>query len=172
MGSPQLALRDTAAEFARVRGALQSAAVLPVVIASPVRRARVDALIKRAATIQQTIEGAGRMIDGARRWFSDTFGVQVEDSVPAANPAIAASIKTSVAAMNYFLRDAKAELDAIIDRQRQYESIPEEKRAGALAELRAAEAPAPGATIAPKWLWLGIGATALFVLLKGGDDES
>lgn len=168
----QLALRDTAAEFTRVRGALQSAVALPVVAASPARRARVDALIKRAALIQNTIEGAGRMIDGARKWFSDTFGVQVEESVPLANPAIGASIQTSVAAMNYFLRDAKAELDAIIERQRQYESIPEEKRAGALAELRATETPAPVSGIVPKWVWLGVGAVALFVMMKGENDES
>jgi hypothetical protein len=167
----QAKLRDTAAEFIRVRGALQSAENLAVVAASPLTRARLAAFNKRAAAIQQTIEGAGRMVDGARRWFADTFGTQVEETVPLANPAINASIQTSIAAMNYFLKDAKAELDSIIARQRDYEALPEDQRPKALAGL-AAETPAASTAIPPKWLWLGAGALAIWVFLKGGDDEN
>jgi hypothetical protein len=168
---PQVKLRDTAADFIRMRGALQSAGALPVVIASPVTRTRLDALMKRAAAIQKTIEGAGRMIDGARKWFADTFGAKVEDSVPLANPTIRAGVQTSIAAMNYFLRDAKAELDAIIERQRQYESFPEEQRPKVLAGLAAESAPVATPAIPAKWLLIGAGMFALWIFFKGGDNR-
>jgi hypothetical protein len=171
----QSRLRETAAEFTRIRGALQQAGALPVVVASKASRVRVAALNARAAAIQKTIEGAGRMVDGARKWFADTFGASVEDTVPLANPTIAASIQTSIAAMNYFLRDAKAELNAIIARQKQYEAAPEDKRAALLSGLGADTAPDVAAQelqIRRNWIYLGIAAVAVAVFLKGkGDDD-
>lgn len=169
----QAELRETAQDFVRVNDALKSALALPVVRASPKNSAAVAAMLRRGSTIQTTIEGAGRMIDGARKWFADTFGAKVEDSVPLANPAIGASIQTSTAAMKYFLRDAKAMLDSIIARERQYESMPEEQRKTALASL-AADPPADAAApvIPKKFLVIGALAIGAFVLWKGQYDES
>ncbi|MGH8744387.1 MAG: hypothetical protein ACREUY_08940 [Burkholderiales bacterium] len=163
-------LRKTAAEFIKIRGALQNAGTLAVVAASPRQRSRIDALNTRAAMIQKSIEGAGKMIDGARHWFSDTFGTDVEDSVPLANPAIEASVQTSIAAMNYFLRDARAELNAVIDRQKKFEAIPEEKRASALSGLAAESATeqvTPAFTPSKNILMIGLYALALFLFLRG-----
>lgn len=173
-GDLQENLRVTAAEFTRVRGALQQAGGLPVVTASPAAKLRVAVLNKRAGMIQTTIESVGKMIDGARRWYADTFGTEVESQVPAANPTIGASMQTSIAAMNYFIRDAKAELDSIVERQKVFESLPEDKRGTALAELKS-EVAKPGAapfSIPRKWLVIGALAVGALFLLKGGDSEA
>ena len=169
----QQRLRDTAAEFIRVRGALQQAATLAVVNASPVAKARLAALNKRAGVIQDAITNAGKMVDGARRWFSDTFGTEVEDAVPLANPAIAASIQTSIAGMNYFLKDARSELDAIIARQKKYEALPADQKDAVLNGLHAEAATDTVTPAVPaKWLWIGAGVLAVWVFLKGkGDDD-
>lgn len=166
----QTTLRDTAAEFSQMRGALQNASALPVVTASPASRARVDALNKRAAAIQGTIESVGRMIDGARRWFSDTFGTDVQQTVPLANPAINGSIQTSIATMKYFLRDAKAELDRIIARQKQFESLPDEKKKSALSEFSAESVAVAAPNIPKKWLVIGALAVGALIWWRGGEQ--
>lgn len=174
----QTRLRDTAADFVALRGALQQAGALAVVNASPATRYRLDVLNTRAASIQKAIESVGKMIDGARRWFSDTFGTDVEESVPLANPAIAASIQTSIAGMNYFMRDAKAELDRIIAKQKQYEALPADKKDSALSELRAEGTPQPEenkviATLrtVPKWVWIGGALAVGMYLVQRGDND-
>lgn len=178
LADDQQRLQDTAKNFIAVRGALQQAGTLAVVNASPATRYRLDVLNRRATTIQKTIESVGKMVDGARRWFADTFGADVGDAVPLANPAIAAAIQTSVAGMNYFLRDAKAELDRIIARQKQYEALPADKKDSALSELRAEETPQPAENkivttlrSVPKWVWIGGALAVGMVLVNRRDDE-
>lgn len=170
--NPQSRLRETADEFIRLRGALQQAQTLPVVSASPTTKARLAALNKRATAIQSTIENVGKMIDGARRWFADTFGARMESQVPLANPAIDGTVQTSIAAMNYFMRDAKTELDRIVALHKAFEALPADKKPQALAELGIQTAPAPpSGVLKNKWLWIGGAAVALFMLMRGGNFE-
>lgn len=165
-------LDETAAEFVALRGELQRAGALAVVNASPLSKKRIDAFANRATKIQAAIESTGRMIDGARRWFSDTFGMPVEESVPLANPAIEASVQASIAAMKYFIRDARAELETIGKRQSQYEAFPEDKRDKVLSALHAEDLPAViSPPLAPKYVLLGLAAVAAYVWWKGNDDE-
>ena len=172
---PQTELQEKAAEFIAARGALQSASALAVVNASPVNRARLDALNKRAALLQKSIETAGRMVDGARRWFSDTFGIQLETSVPMAETAVDASVQTAIAGMNYFIRDVRSELTRINSLDEQYNAMTPEQRDKALGELREQQ---PALPVAPfpinkKWVVAGailaIGAMWYF---KEGEHES
>jgi len=164
-------LRETGAEFTRVRGLLQSAEGFAVVNASPATRSRLGAMHKRAALLQKAIEKTGGMIDGARKWFADTFGKTVESAVPLANPAIDAAVQTSIVGMNYFLKDAKAELDRIIGLQKQYEALPADKKDSALAELRAESTPVATPAIPAKWVWIGLALAGAFVWWKGGESE-
>lgn len=168
-------LRDTAAEFSRMRGALQQAGELAVVNASPLARYRLDVLDKRATTIQGAIESVGKMVDGARHWFSDTFGTDVETEVPIANPVIESTIQTSIAGMNYFLKDAREELNRVLSRQKQYDALPPEKKDSVLSELRAEDSPVPvvkagGFAVPKKWLWIGAGALAVAVWYFNDED--
>ena len=162
---PSVTLRQTAAEFVRLRGVLQQAGALRVVISSPITKKRVDVLNKRAGMIQDAIEHSGRMIDGARRWFSDTFGSPIEQTVPLANPAIGASVQTSIAAMKFFMRDAKAELNRIIASQRALEAAPKEKQSQILAELGAQSVPDKKPDD-ENWLLMGAIALGAFLLIK------
>ena len=171
----QTELQQKAAEFIAARGALQSAAGLAVVAASPVNMARVAALNKRAVMVQQTIESVGRMVDGARRWFADTFGIQLESSVPIAETAVDASVQTAIAGMNYFIRDVRAELTRINALDQQYQAMPPEQRDRALGELRSQKPALPSAPfpIAKKWLVAGaVLALGALWFFRKGDYES
>lgn len=133
MASPE-ELRDKAAQFTEAVSQLRAAAALPVVNHSSQDRRAVDLLLKRAGALQKTIESAGRMIDGGRRWFRDTFGTDLEH-VPVAGTAIDTAIQTSIAGMNYFLRDAENELKRTQTLKEKFDALPEDGRKALLASL-------------------------------------
>lgn len=160
----QARLRDKAAEFIAARGALQSAGALAVVNASQVNKARLAALNKRAALLQKTIENVGKMIDGARRWFSDTFGIQLETSAPIAETAIDASIQSAIAGMNYFIRDVQSELKRVAELDEQYRAAPAEQKDRMLSALHD-ETPQPAAPFAIPKKWLLFGGVAIIAVI-------
>jgi hypothetical protein len=141
----QVELREKGAEFIAVREALARVAQLPVVRASAVERARVDALSGRAAKLQSLIEQVGRMIDGARHWFKDTFSTDVSENVPLANTAINGAMQSAIASMNYFIRDAKKELAQIEQAQKVFEGASDEQKKLMLGDLSAQTLPAAAA---------------------------
>ena len=162
-------LRDKAAQFIAARGALQSAGALAVVNASPVNRARLDALNKRAVLLQKVIESAGRMVDGARRWFADTFGIKLETSAPVAETAISGTVQAAIAGMNYFIRDVNEELMRINALDVKYRAMTPEQRDSVLSELHA-ETPAPAAPFPipgeMKWVLVAVAGAGLFWYLN------
>jgi len=165
----QTELREKGAEFTAVREALSRAAQLPVVRASVIQRARVDALAARAAKLQAAIEQIGKMIDGARRWFKDTFSVDVAAEVPVANTALAATMQSAIAGMNYFIRDAQKELAQIDAAQKVFEGASDDQKKNMLADLGAQSLPV---LAAPSTKTALIVAAIIGVLLWLGRDSA
>ncbi len=171
MTDKQAELREKGAEFTAARSAVAQAANFPVVIANPPTKALVDVLNERAARLQALIEQTGKMIDGARKWFADTFSADVRDEVPVANTAIDAVIQSAIAGMNYFIRDAKAALAKIEATQKIYDAATPEQRKNMLADLSKQTFPVMPAFSGKALLIVAavIGALWLFNSRKGDD---
>lgn len=135
-------LRDKGAEFTQIRAAVAQVSALPVVAASATARASVAALNTRAEKLQGLIEQIGKMIDGARRWFADTFSLDVSEQVPFANTAIDGAIQSAIAGMNYFIRDAKNVLARIEATQKIYDAASDEQKKNMLGDLSKQSVPA------------------------------
>lgn len=123
--NPQKELREVAAQFSEARTALAEAQRVPV---AKYFRAPLQQMTVRAAKLQSLIQHAGGMVDGARKFFSKSFGVPIEEAVPMASPAIDIAIQSSVTAMNYFLRDAEKLTQAISEKQAEYDALPPEQK--------------------------------------------
>jgi hypothetical protein len=164
-------LRERGAEFTAAREAVATAAQLPIVRASAPERARFGALNIRAQKLQSAIEAIGKTVDGARRWFSDTFSLDMASEIPLAGTAIDVTIQSAIAGMNYFIRDAKAELSRIGELQKIFESQSDEQKKNMLGDLRQLSLPALPAPSGKTWLIVGAVLGLLFFLnSKGGDD--
>jgi hypothetical protein len=166
----QQELRDKGAEFTAARDALARAQKYPVVIASPIEQQRLAALNARATKLQGLIESVGKMIDGARKWFGDTFSLDLATDVPVANTAIDATIQSAIAGMNYFIRDARGELDAILKAQQILDAAPDEQKTKMLGELQAQPNAAPP-TFSKKTGVIVLAALGLLIWLSKGDDH-
>lgn len=163
----QQELRERGAEFTAAREALARAQKYPVVMASPIELKRLAALNARATKLQTVIESVGKMIDGARQWFGDTFSVDIADEVPIANTAIDAAIQSAIAGMNYFIRDARKELDIILKAQQQLDAAPEEQKKKMLGEL-SQQKPAPGVAVSKRTGAIILGVIGLLLFLSKG----
>jgi hypothetical protein len=169
--SKQQELRERAAEFTAARDALARAAVYPVVMASPVEQKRLAALNSRAVKIQALIENVGKMIDGARHWFADTFSMDIADEVPVANTVIDTAMQSAIAAMNYFIRDTKKELDIILKAQQTLDAAPEDQQKKMLAELSTQQPPGAAVPISKRTGAMILAAIGLLLFLAKGAEH-
>lgn len=170
MSDRQQELREKGAEFIEARAALARAAQYPVVAASRIEQARLKALNTRAAKLQALIEQVGKMIDGARHWFHDTFSMDLQDDVPVANTVIDSAIQAAIAGMNYFLRDVRKELDTISKAQAVLDAAPEDQKKKIIGELQALGETSHPPVISKK---AGIIVVAVLgLLLWFGSDEN
>jgi hypothetical protein len=167
----QQELREKGAEFTAARDALARAEKYPVVIASPIEQKRLAMLNARASKLQQLIESVGKMIDGARKWFGDTFSLDLATDIPIANSAIDAAIQSAIAGMNYFIRDAKGELDAILKAQEMLDAAPDEQKKKMLGELQAQQPANASPTFSKKTGAIILAALGLLIWFSKGDDH-
>lgn len=174
----QTVLREKGAEFTAVRDRVMQAAQLPVVQASSPTKTRMSALSLRASRLQTTIEQIGKMIDGARRWFSDTFSLDVAAEIPFADTAIDVAMQSAIAGMNYFIRDANAVMAEISKTQQMFDAATNEQKKLMLADLRKQRAPVLAAPFTKIALIITLAIAALWWLNsfrasgidEGGDD--
>lgn len=141
----QAILREKGAEFTAIRDRVMLDAQLPVVQASAPTKARMGTLALRASRLQTAIEQIGKMIDGARRWFNDTFSLDVAAEIPLADTAIDAAMQSAIAGLNYFIRDAKAELARVAGMQKIFDEADDKQKTVMLGELQAQSLPVPAA---------------------------
>jgi hypothetical protein len=167
----QLVLREKGAEFTAARNRVMQAIKLPVVQASAFSRARMDTLALRAARLQTAIEQIGKMIDGARRWFQDTFSLDVATEIPIANTAIDTTMQTAIAGMNYFIRDANVELERVAGMQKLFDAANDDQKKTMLGELHAQSLPTPAAPSKANALILALIVGGLWWLNRKGDDD-
>lgn len=169
----QVELRERGAEFSALRAQLAQAAQLPIVAASAMARSRVDALNTRAGKLQTGITQVGKMIDGARRWFADTFSLDLAEEVPIANTGIDAAIQSSIAGMNYFIRDAKAELARIAELQKIYDAATEDQKRNILTDLKSEAGPVAAPALSQKTILIMLAAAAAlwWVSSRKGEDH-
>jgi Sec-independent protein translocase protein TatA len=167
----QQELRDKGAEFTAARDALARAQKYPVVMASPLEQKRLAMLNARASKLQQLIESVGKMIDGARKWFGDTFSLDLASDVPVANTAIDATIQSAIAGMNYFIRDARQELDSILKAQEMVDAAPDEQKKKMLGELQAQQPAAASPTFSKRTGAIVLAALGLLIWFSKGDDH-
>lgn len=167
-------LRERAAEFSAAREAIAKAAQLPIVQASAIERARFAALGLRAGKLQSAIESIGKTVDGARRWFADTFSLDMVAEIPIAGTAVSVTIQSAIAGMNYFIRDAKAELARIDELKKIFDVQSDEQKKTLLGDLRQLSVPAPAMAVTgsgKNWIVLAAVVAGLYWLnSKGGDD--
>lgn len=155
-----------------MRVAVANVRALPVVAANPVAKANIDALESRAEKLQALITQVGKMIDGARRWFADTFSLDMSEQVPLADAAIDGAIQSAIAGMNYFIRDAKNALARIEATQKIYASASAEQKKNMLGDLskQSVSVPAPASGKALLLIAAAIGML-YFLNSKGGDHD-
>lgn len=173
-------LTAKAAEFIDARDALAATRDLAAVNSSKPIQQRLSLMDRRALKLQSGIERIGKTIDGGRRWFVDTFGADVEDSVPLASPAIKGAAQSAIAAMNYFIRDAKSLHDGIVQREQNYQALSDDQKNRFLGAAETGTADDPmvlpeievTASALPsfKWVWLAGAVLLFYVAHRHGKD--